>query len=111
MRHRAGRDGFVANPPGLIAGAAILAVGVSFLTPAFYRVIMSRVEPHQRGAAAGTFSIFVDLGLGGGPMLLGLVATAAGITAAFAVAALLAVVGATGTAVLAYANRPPLTTR
>jgi MFS family permease len=93
--------GFVANAPGLVGGAAILAVGVAFLTPAFYRMIMSRAEPHQRGGAAGTFSIFVDLGLGGGPILLGLVAAEAGITAAFAAGALLALIGAAGSVLLA----------
>jgi MFS family permease len=100
--------GFVANAQGLIAGTVVLAVGVAFMTPAFYRVIMSRVGPDQRGSAAGTFSIFVDLGLGGGPMLLGLVVAWAGITAAFTAGAVLALIGATGTALLAY-PRPALT--
>jgi MFS family permease len=93
--------GLVPTAAGLMAGAAILAIGVAFLTPAFYRAIMSRVQPNERGTAAGTFSLFVDLGLGGGPLLLGLVAASAGITAAFTAAALLAAIGATGTAVRA----------
>jgi len=46
----------VRKAPGFVAGAAILAVGAAFLTPAFYRAIISRVEPAQRGGAAGTFS-------------------------------------------------------
>jgi predicted MFS family arabinose efflux permease len=99
--------GFVPNAPGLMTGAAILAIGVAFLTPAFYRAIMSRVQAHERGSAAGTFSIFVDLGLGGGPLLLGLVAASAGITAAFTTGALLAMIGAIGTALPAYRRRQP----
>jgi MFS family permease len=93
--------GAVRNATGLVAGAAILAVGVALLTPAFYRAIMARVEPHQRGGAVGTFSIFVDLGLGGGPMLAGLVAARAGIPAAFLAGAVLAVLGAASTLLLA----------
>jgi MFS family permease len=100
--------GFVANGPGLVTGAVVLAIGVAFLTPAFYRTIMSRVQPHERGSAAGTFSIFVDLGLGGGPMLLGLVAASSGITAAFTAGAFLAVVGAIGTALLTHPHQRPL---
>jgi MFS family permease len=100
--------GFVPNAPGLVTGAAILAIGVAFLTPAFYRAIMSRVQAPERGSAAGTFSIFVDLGLGGGPLLLGLVAASAGITAAFTAGALLATVGAVGTALPAYRRAKPI---
>lgn len=91
--------------PGVFSGAAVLAVGVAFLTPAFYRGIISRVEATQVGAAVGTFSIFIDLGLGGGPMLLGLVAAPAGIPAAFAVGAVLAALGAVSTGLQAKADR------
>ena len=84
----------VASQVGLLLGAAVLAVGVSFLTPAVFTAIFSAVPPSERGAAAGTASVFIDLGLGGGPIALGLVAGAAGTPAAFLVAATLAVVGA-----------------
>lgn len=98
--------GVIRSAPGFVAGAAILGVGVAFLTPAFYRVVISQVEPSQRGGAVGTFSIFVDLGLGGGPVLLGLVAASAGIPAAFVAGALLASVGAVATVLQAV--RPAL---
>ncbi|WP_127125252.1 MFS transporter [Georgenia sp. SYP-B2076] len=91
----------VRSPAGLVAGTAVLAVGVAFLTPAFVRAIMSSVEPRLRGGAAGTFSMFVDLGLGGGPLLLGLVADAAGIPATFAVGGAAAGSAALATALLA----------
>lgn len=85
---------------GLLAGAGIMAVGVAFTTPAFFAAIFARVRPSERGAAAGTASLFLDLAFGGGPMLLGLVAGAAGIPAAFGVAAAVAAVGAGATALV-----------
>jgi MFS family permease len=84
----------VASQAGLLVGAAVLAVGVSFLTPAVFTAIFSAVPPSERGAAAGTASVFIDLGLGGGPIALGLVAGSLGTPAAFLVAAALSVAGA-----------------
>jgi MFS family permease len=77
----------VSSPAGMLAGAAVLAVGVAFLTPAIFAAIFGMVPAHQRGAAAGTTSVFIDLGFGGGPLLMGLVAAEGGIPFAFAGAA------------------------
>jgi MFS family permease len=79
---------------GLLVGSAVLAAGVAFLTPAVFAAIFSEVPGAERGSAAGTASVFIDLGLGGGPILLGLVAAGSGIPAAFLAAAILAAVGA-----------------
>jgi predicted MFS family arabinose efflux permease len=72
----------------------VLAVGIAFLTPAFYRVLMSRLPTGQSGTAAAAFSIMVDLGLGGGPILFGLIVRPAGIPAALATGAALALLAA-----------------
>lgn len=96
-----------ASAPGLFVGAAVLAVGVAFATPAFFAAIFARVHPSEHGSASGTASLFLDLAFGGGPMVLGLVAGAAGIPAAFGAAAALAGVGAAGTALAAIAARRP----
>jgi predicted MFS family arabinose efflux permease len=63
--------GAVRTTSGLFAGAVVLAVGATLLTPAFFRLLMSRLPVHRRGAGAATFGIAVDLGLGGGPVLFG----------------------------------------
>ncbi len=97
--------GIARSVPGLIAGAAILAIGVAFLTPAFFAAMMARVRPSERGAAFGTVSIFLDLAFGGGPVLLGLLVDAAGIPAAFVAAAIVPAVGAVGTLVAALSWR------
>ncbi|HLM04473.1 MAG TPA: MFS transporter [Blastococcus sp.] len=78
----------------LFTGATLLAIGTAFLTPAVFAAIFSRVPASQRGSAAGTASLFIDLGLGGGPVVLGFVAAAGGIPTAFLAAAGLAAAGA-----------------
>jgi MFS family permease len=82
------------RPAGLVSGAVVMAVGVTFVTPSFFAAIFATARPSERGAAAGTASASLDLGLGLGPILLGLVAGAYGIPWAFAVAALTALAGA-----------------
>jgi MFS family permease len=77
------------SPAGLLVGAAVLGVGVAFLTPAIFAAIFGVVPGHERGAAAGTATVFIDLGFGGGPLLLGVIAAAGGIPLAFASAAAL----------------------
>jgi MFS family permease len=85
----------------LFVGATVLAVGTAFLTPAVFAAIFSHVPPSERGSAAGTASIFIDLGLSGGPLLLGLVVAASGIPAAFLSGAALTAAG-----VALLASRP-----
>ena len=64
-----------------------MALGVTFVTPAFFAALFATARPSERGAAAATASISLDLGLGLGPILLGLVANAYGIPWAFVAAA------------------------
>jgi MFS family permease len=80
---------------GLFVGATVLAVGTAFLTPAVFAAIFSRVPESQRGSAAGTASVFIDLGFSGGPVIFGLVAAAGGIPTAFVAGAVLAASGGT----------------
>ncbi len=93
----------VAEVWSLLVGAVVLAVGSAFLTPAVFAAIFRGVDPAHRGSAAGTASVFIDLGLSGGPILLGLVAAAITLPAAFLSAAALAAAGST---LLAF-RRPP----
>ncbi|MGW6929627.1 MFS transporter [Lentzea sp. NPDC054927] len=92
-----------ATPHGLIAGSVVLATGVTFSTPAFFAAVFATAEPHQRGAAAGTASAFIDIGLGGGPIALGLVANVS-IPAALVTAGALAAAGGVWTLVLRRAH-------
>jgi len=96
-----------AAPAGLIVGVAVMAVGVAFSTPAFFSAIFATATPSQRGTASGTASAAIDLGLGLGPIALGLVARPFGIPWAFAVAALIAFAGAAWMLRLALRERVP----
>jgi MFS family permease len=78
----------------LLVGATVLAVGAAFLTPAVFAAVFSRVPSSQRGSAAGTTSVFIDLGFSGGPVVFGLVAAASSIPGAFVAGAALAAGGA-----------------
>jgi len=84
---------FWTTPLGMVLGAAVFALGVTLSTPAFFSAIFATAQPSQRGAASGTASVFLDLAMGGGPMLLGLAAQAGGIPLAFGLAAAVALAG------------------
>ncbi len=96
------RDGI-----GLVSAAVLLAMGVAFLTPATFVAIFASVPPSERGAAAATASIFIDLGLGGGPLMAGLAVAQGELSAAFAAGAGMAGVGAVAMAGLAVRRRGP----
>ena len=91
--------GLVTTVPGLYAGAAMMAFGVAFVTPAFFAAIARGLDPSERGAAFGTVSIFLDLAFGGGPVVLGLIVGAASIPTAFLLTALIPATGAVLTAI------------
>jgi predicted MFS family arabinose efflux permease len=82
------------TPAGLMVGVVVTAIGVTFSTPAFFSAIFATASSSERGAAAGTASAFIDLGLGFGPICLGLVARSGGIPAAFLAGAAIAALGA-----------------
>jgi len=103
--------GLMATVAGLFAGAALMAVGVAFVTPAFFAAIARRVAPSERGAAFGTVSMFLDLAFGGGPVLLGLVVDAASIPTAFLLGALVPALGAIITAIAALPRRAVVVSR
>lgn len=93
------------TPSGMLVGTVVLAVGVAFCTPAFFSAVFATASPHERGSAAGTASIFLDLGLGLGPIALGLLAEEATIGWALVLAAAIAAVGA-GWTMLVHARTP-----
>ncbi len=94
-------------PLGVLVGAVLTGIGVAFCTPAFFSAVFATASPEQRGAASGTLSGFLDLGLGVGPMVLGGVAGAAGIPWAFAASAALALAGCAWSLRLAAASSAP----
>lgn len=94
-------------PAGLVLGGVVMAFGITFSTPAFFSAIFATAKPSERGAAAGTASAFMDVGIGFGPIALGVVAEGWGIPWAFAAAAGIAFAGAAWTAFLARSRSVP----
>lgn len=90
---------------GAVAGAAVMGLGITFSTPALFAAIFALAGPDERGAASGTASAAIDLGIGLGPMLLGVVAESAGIPWAFGVAAGVALAGAVWALTLVHRER------
>ena len=95
--------GVLRSPAGLVTGTVILAAATAFLTPAIFAAVFSAVPASERGSAAATTSIFLDLGLSGGPMLMGLLAATASVPTAFVLAAALPIAG--GSLLLAPGRR------
>jgi MFS family permease len=97
---------------GLLAGTAVLGVGVALMTPAVFAAVFGRVPASERGSAAGTTTLFIDLGFAGGPFLAGYVAASLGLAAAFAVAGAIALSGAVAALVgPGLIRRHPVTAR
>lgn len=94
------------TPAAAVGGAALLGAGVAFSTPAFFAAIFANATPANRGAAAGTAAASLDLGVGGGPIVLGFVAQSFGIPWAFGAAAAVAAVGGGWTIWLARTQAP-----
>jgi predicted MFS family arabinose efflux permease len=93
------------TPLGMVLGATVFALGITLSTPAFFSAIFATARPEERGAASGTASVFLDLAIGGGPMLLGFAAQASGIPFAFGVAAAVALAGSGWILTLHYTSR------
>lgn len=86
--------GIVPTVAGLLAGTLLLGFGVAFTTPALASLTVSRAPSSERGAALGTFSLFIDLAFGVGPIAMGAVAASSTTPIAFLSAAAVALVGA-----------------
>lgn len=86
--------GIVPTVAGLLAGTLLLGFGVAFTTPALASLTVSRAPASERGAALGTFSLFIDLAFGVGPIAMGAVAASSTTPIAFLSAAAVALVGA-----------------
>lgn len=79
---------------GLLTGAVACGVGSAFVTPAVFGLVFRAVPPAERGSAAASVSLFLDLALSGGPMLLGVAAAATDLPGGFALMGLVPAAGA-----------------
>lgn len=62
----------------LLLVAVLYGLAFAAVQPAIMAMVVDRAAPHRRGAAMGTFSAAMDLGIGGGSIMWGVVAQTAG---------------------------------
>lgn len=92
------------SPGGLFLATAIYAIGIALSFPSLMALAVRRSAPNERGAAVGTFTAFLDLGFGVGPVTLGAVAARFGLAEVFLAGGLIA---ALGLVILAGMRDPP----
>lgn len=77
----------------LLVVAVLYAIGVGAAQPTLMAMTVDRAGPHERGAAMGTFTTAMDLGIGVGSVVWGVVAQAFGFPAMYVAAGLMGLVG------------------
>ena len=91
------------EPTGLMGGTILFAIGVAWSFPALSLLVISSVPASERGAALGTYTAFLDVAFGIGPVAAGVVVAHWGYGPSFLVSAGVAVAGAV---ILLLAVRP-----
>lgn len=81
------------SPAIALLGAALTGLGYSLVYPGFGVEAVRRVPAESRGLAMGAYTAFLDLALGAGGPLLGLIASGADLALVFLVSAVAALVG------------------
>lgn len=81
------------TPVGLYTGTVVFALGQSLAFPALMSLAVAAAPAAQRGSVIGTFTAFVDLGFGIGPVTAGAVVAMTSNRGAFAAGAVAAVIG------------------
>lgn len=98
--------GTTSSAVGLLTGAIACGIGAAFITPAVFVLTFRAVPAGERGSAAASLSLFIDLGLSAGPMLLGVVAAGTDLPSAFALVGLVPLAGALALSLGAQRRRP-----
>jgi MFS family permease len=78
---------------GLVVGTVVFAAGQALAFPALMALAVRRAPASERSRVVGTFTAFVDLAFGLGPVSLGAIAGALGYRATFVAASLVAGAG------------------
>lgn len=96
--------GSTGGRPGLFLSAAVFAVGQALCFPALLSLALAGASKSERSSVIGSFTAFVDVAFGAGPLTLGVVAELGGLRSVFWVSAAMAL---TGLVVLSTALRRP----
>lgn len=94
-------------PASAVAGVVLFGLGFAFVFPALMALTMDRISDRERGEGVATFTAFMDVGLGGGGFVIGVLVETSGFTAAFSLAAALCALG--GVVLALVRPRAPVT--
>ncbi|NLG32093.1 MAG: MFS transporter, partial [Syntrophomonadaceae bacterium] len=87
---------FAANSNGFfIASAITMGLGIGIIQPTCIAMAMNRVPPHRRGATNATVLAAIDLGIGSGSILLGIVSNYMGLADMYLYSSLVVILPAT----------------
>lgn len=81
------------NSWGFLSAAALMGLGNGIIFPTFSALVNNLVPPERRGAANSTFYTAVDLGIGAGMIITGLLADAITLSNTFFVSAIIVILG------------------
>lgn len=84
----------VQEPTAAFVGVAAFGAGFALIFPALMAFTVDRVDDHERGEALGSFTAFMDMGTGGGALLIGRLADDFGFGVAYGTPAVLCAIGA-----------------
>lgn len=84
---------FVKNPVGFYGSAIILGFGNGVIFPTFQTMVNNLSKPTRRGAANSTLYTALDLGMGLGMIVMGIISQSSSITTAFIVSAGICLIG------------------
>ncbi len=85
--------GFTGAEWGLFLSAAVFGVGQALCFPAMLSLALAGVSQSERSSVIGSFTAFIDVAFGAGPLTLGVVAEFGGLRSVFWVSAAMAVAG------------------
>jgi MFS family permease len=77
----------------LLVTAVLFALAMAMVTPAINAMVVDVTAPSERGSALATFTSAMDLGIGAGSLLWGIVAQAFGLSALYQVATVAPLLG------------------
>ena len=77
----------------MLVVAVLYAIGVGAAQPTLMAMTVDRAKPQERGAAMGTFTTAMDLGIGVGSVVWGMTAEAFGFQTMYVAASLMGLVG------------------
>ena len=86
---------FITTLPGLYISQGIGGFGKGLVFPLLMGLCIKNFAAHKRTTAMGVFQAAYGLGMFGGPVLAGLISSAFGLHAGFAVTGIIGLVGAT----------------